>query len=113
MSRRVQDWEGYYDRYGELLGLPAAEKEHKFHPARDWAIDRVYRNYLVAVEIEGGVWSGGRHVRGQGFLNDCEKYNAAQLAGWMVLRFSPQQVENGECWETIRTALEARGWRGQ
>lgn len=33
--------------------------------------------FRVAVGIEGGVLSRGRHVRPRGFIDDCEKYNQA------------------------------------
>lgn len=39
---------------------------------------------MIAVEIQGGVWSGGGHVRGKGYQNDCEKHNAGVMAGWKV-----------------------------
>jgi len=48
---------------------------------------------MIAVEVEGGVWSRGRHVRGAGYLADLEKYNAAVVMGWRVLRYTPQTLE--------------------
>lgn len=53
-----------------------------------------YEHYLI--EIEGAVWSAGRHNRGKGFLADMEKYNTATMQGFKVLRFSTQQVMSGE-----------------
>jgi len=40
----------------------------------------------VAVEVEGGTWKRGRHNRPGGFAGDCDKYNAATVFGWRVLR---------------------------
>ena len=40
----------------------------------------------IAYEIEGGVFSGGRHTRGVGFIKDCEKYNLHLAAGIPVYR---------------------------
>lgn len=51
---------------------------------------------MLAVEVEGGTWSRGRHVSGAGYAKDCEKYNAAQMAGWIVLRYTSGMVTSGE-----------------
>jgi len=53
------------------------EEEYEFEPGRRWRLDFAWPGQLVAVEIEGGVWSRGRHTRGSGFIGDCEKYNTA------------------------------------
>jgi hypothetical protein len=49
----------------------------------------------VALEIEGGVWTRGRHVRPKGFIADIEKYNAAAEMGWRVIRATPEMIEDG------------------
>jgi len=64
---------------------------------------------MLAAEIEGGAWTQGRHTRGAGFLKDMEKYNFASILGWSVLRFTPQQVENGEAALKIKEFFDARG----
>ena len=61
----------------------------------------------LAVEIHGGVWSNGRHVRGQGFINDRAKMNDARLAGWLVLEVCDEHIESGQAIEWIRRALQA------
>lgn len=63
------------------------QKEYKFHPTRKWRFDFADPDNKVAVEIDGGVFSGGRHTRGSGFRADCEKINAAAVLGWRVLRY--------------------------
>lgn len=65
--------------------------EFKFDPDRKWRADRGAPKRKVLVEFEGGVWTGGRHTRGQGFIDDCEKYNAATAAGWRVFRFATNE----------------------
>lgn len=75
-------------------GLPPLVPEHRFAPPRRWKFDFAMIAERIAVEIEGGSWSGGRHTRGDGFLKDMEKYNAAVLLGWRVLRYSPRQMGN-------------------
>ena len=50
---------------------------------------------MILVEVEGGVWSGGRHTRGKGYIGDMEKYNAAVVMGYQVIRFTTEQVKSG------------------
>jgi very-short-patch-repair endonuclease len=70
--------------------------EHRFHPVRKWRFDFAFPERMAAVEIEGGVWTNGRHTRGSGFLEDMEKYNAAAALGWFVFRFDGGAVKSGE-----------------
>jgi hypothetical protein len=73
--------------------LPLPVKEHKFHPDRKWRFDYYFSRggVKVALEIEGGVWTNGRHTRGKGFIKDMEKYNAAQALGIYVVRCIPSE----------------------
>lgn len=68
--------------------------EFRFHEIRKWRFDfAVICDYTkIAFEIEGGTWSGGRHVHPIGFAKDCEKYNMAVSMGWQVYRLTPAMV---------------------
>jgi hypothetical protein len=52
------------------------------------------------------VWRGGRHTNPIGFIKDIEKYNAAALAGWTVLRCTPQMIDSGEIIPLLEAALK-------
>ena len=54
------------------FGLPRPESEFRFHVQRKWRFDYCWPDLKVAVEIEGGVWTQGRHTRPVGFLNEVE-----------------------------------------
>lgn len=77
------------------------ETEYRFHDTRRWRFDFAWPDYLLAVEVEGGQWINGRHQRGKGFEDDCEKYNEAALDGWMVLRFTGDMVKDGRALEML------------
>ena len=81
------------------LGLKALkidfEQEFKFHPSRKWRADFHLKGRMILIEVEGGIWSGGRHTRGKGYIGDMEKYNAAAMLGYQVIRFSTEQVKSG------------------
>lgn len=77
------------------------EQEYKFHPARKWRADFHLKGRKILVEVEGGIWSNGRHTRGKGYIGDLEKYNEATMMGYQVIRFSTEQVKNGKAIEQI------------
>lgn len=77
------------------------EQEFEFHPERKWKADFHLVGKKILVEVEGGIWSGGRHTRGKGYLGDLEKYNAATMMGFQVIRFSTDQVKSGHAIQQI------------
>jgi len=76
-----------------LAGLPEPVAEHRFAHPRRWRFDWAWPDHLLALEVDGGVWTRGRHTRGAGFLRDIEKLNSAAIAGWSVLRTTPDHVQ--------------------
>ena len=68
--------------------------------------DFVWPEYMLIVEVEGGIWTNGRHVRGTGFINDCEKYNEATLLGYKVLRVTAEHIKSGQALNWIEEALK-------
>lgn len=80
-------------------------KEHKFHPKRKWRFDYAIPEHKIAIEVEGGVWTGGRHIRAQGFLGDMEKYNTATLMGWRVFRTTPDDLYKMATIQLLKTAI--------
>lgn len=74
--------------------FPSVEltEEYRFHPTRKWRFDFCHEASHTAIEIEGGVWSGGRHTRGYGYRGDLDKYNNASFLGWVVIRLSPDMI---------------------
>lgn len=62
----------------------------------------------LIVEVEGGVWTGGRHTRGKGFLGDVEKYNAMTELGWALLRYTPTQLSSADVISQFIRVYEAR-----
>jgi very-short-patch-repair endonuclease len=79
--------------------------EYRFHFPRRWRFDYCIVDRGIAVEIEGAIWTRGRHTRGKGFEADIEKYNQAAIDGFKVLRFSTQQVLKGEAERMLRLVL--------
>jgi very-short-patch-repair endonuclease len=84
--------------------LPVPVREHRFHPERRWRFDFAWPDLKLAVECEGGTWIAGRHTRGSGFAADCEKYNAAAMGGWKVLRFPSNLIHDGTAINALKAA---------
>lgn len=89
---RARDRVEVFLRALEVRRMPLPEREWKFEAKRRWRFDYAWPNQMVALEVEGGVWTGGRHTRGAGFVGDMEKYNAATVAGWRVVRVVPGKL---------------------
>lgn len=93
----------YYQEHGIAI-VP----EYRFLPDRQFRFDFAIPSLKIAVEVEGGVWTGGRHTRGKGFIRDMEKYNLAALRGWMVLRTVPADITMSNTLEMVKEAIRFR-----
>jgi hypothetical protein len=86
--------------------------EFKFHDKRDWRIDFYieYGDVCLAVEVEGGVYTGGRHTTPKGFLGDMEKYNQLALYRIWLYRVIPDNLNSKE---TISNILKLISYDGK
>lgn len=81
---------------------PILRSEYLFHVPiegdrqRLWRFDFAHPISRVAVELDGGAFTQGRHTRGKGFEQDCEKLNTAAEQGWRVFRFTVDMLD--EAW---------------
>lgn len=86
--------------------LPPPVLEYRFALTRRWRFDVAWPARRVALEVEGGIWTGAsRHTRGTGFLADIEKYNTATSLGWRVLRATPQTLYTPQTLDWLRATF--------
>jgi hypothetical protein len=65
--------------------------EYKFDSERKFKFDYANLRLKVAIEIEGGIYTGTGHAKTGRYLKDMEKYNMAAIKGWIVLRYGHGQ----------------------
>ncbi|HHQ4697453.1 TPA: hypothetical protein ACSP2Q_000096 [Aeromonas veronii] len=78
----------------QLVGFPDPATELVFHPKRRWRLDYAWPTRMIAVEIHGGIHSGGRHT-----------LNEAALLGWTVIEVTPEHVKSGQLRAWLLTAF--------
>jgi very-short-patch-repair endonuclease len=84
---------------------PAFVREYRFAPPRRWRFDFAWPDRQIAVEVDGGTWVQGKHSRGAGVHNDCEKACQAAILGWRVLRVDSVMVRDGTALRAVQAAL--------
>lgn len=89
----------------QLVGFPDPATELVFHPKRKWRLDYAWPTLMIAIEIHGGIHSGGRHTRGKGFVEDRAKMNEAALLGWTVIEATPEHIKSGQLRAWLLTAF--------
>lgn len=95
---------GMLARQLEEAGI-AHLREFKFMSDRKWRFDFCLAEQLYAVEVNGGIWTGGRHVRPAALQREYEKLNEAAIMGYKVLIVTPQDVKDGSALALIKRAL--------
>lgn len=107
--RKISSLEQEFLFYLIAHSIPPAEQEYNFCPTRKWRFDFAWPGMMLAVELEGAIWTGGRHSRGPGILDDMEKYNWATVNGWRVLRYSRDNLRTFiEDFKQIRETIKGR-----
>lgn len=81
------------------------EREHLFHGVRKWRFDFAFPDRKLALEVDGGTWTGGRHTRGTGYEEDCRKFAEAAILGWRVIRATGDHVRSGIALQWVERAL--------
>lgn len=93
--------------YCRRQGYPVPTKEYQFAYPRRFRFDLAWivslprgdrggcENNRIALEFQGGSWTGGRHTRGAGFARDCQKFSEAAVRGWRVLLCTHRQMNDG------------------
>jgi hypothetical protein len=93
----------------EIVGDgPGIQKRVKESGLSDWRLDFAWPEQRLAVELNGGTYSGGRHNRGGALHEEYNKLNAATLAGWRVLVFDTKHVSSGQALRDIKRALNGK-----
>ncbi len=85
------------------LRLPEPHREFTFAPPRRWRFDLCWPERMLFVECDGGEFVKGS--RRHGGPSDCEKANAAVLAGWTPLRFTGSQITSGAAIAVLEQVL--------
>ena len=98
---------GYSKIYEQLLG-GEWWAEWPFHPTRKWRFDYACPELKIAIEVDGGIFTGGRHSGGVGQLRDFEKGNAACAMGWYVFHTTPEDMHDLEFRKLVLEAIKAR-----
>jgi very-short-patch-repair endonuclease len=94
-----------FERLWSLHKGPALTKEVTFYPGRRFRFDYAHKainGFKAAIELDGGVFTGGRHSRGMGQVKDAEKGRLAAYSGWNVIHFTCKCIT----FENIRQAVE-------
>ena len=94
-----------FERLWALHKGPALTKEVTFYPGRRFRFDYAHlaiSRFKAAIELDGGVFVGGRHSRGMGQVKDAEKGRLAAYSGWNVIHFTTKCLTL----ENIKQAVE-------
>ena len=85
LEREIREnFKRQFEAVWQRCGGPELETEYQFYSERGWRAD--YRIGEWLLEVDGGVWTGGRHTNPKGYIEDCLKLNKASLMGFRIIR---------------------------
>jgi len=104
---RVNEWEEALYRQIVAAELPKPERQYPFAKSvgRQYRADFAFLDERLIVEVNGGAFIGGRHVRGAGYENDLERNAIATALGFKVMGVTPRHIRSGFALRWIECAL--------
>lgn len=92
-------------RLCERFGLPVPMLEYQFHPVRGWQFDFAWPETAIALEVQGGIYSEGRHTRGAALEMEYEKLSEAAALGWRCLFTTPAKLRDLTTFRRLARAM--------
>ena len=63
---------------------------------KQWRYDVIFPTVKLCIEVQGGVFTHGKHSRGENQVNDMYKSNSAQRVGYACFQFPPRDLSSGK-----------------
>lgn len=112
MARSSPLEDRFADRWQQRYPLLGFKREYSLPAWEAWAIERKHLGLVsrrvryradfawpdaeVALEIQGGTWTLGKHSSGVGIERDCAKAFTAQASGWLCLAMTGTMLKTQE-----------------
>ena len=94
--------------YFKSCGLPPPIIEYRFYLGRRHKSDFAWPTEKVALEVQGGVYTGQAHGSITGILKGIEKDNLYSMAGWLQLKCLPNTLLKQDTVNMIQRCLSKR-----
>lgn len=66
----------------------------KQYGEKDWRNDFYLPDLNLAIEVEGGIWNNGGHLRPAMYIDNINKYNGVTMAGIRLLRIDTDRLNS-------------------
>lgn len=90
-----------------LAGVRDFVRELVAVPGRRFRVDIALPAARIAVECQGGIYTGGRHVSPAGYTREAEKFCMLAIEGWRVMPVTAEQIRDGRALGWILQAVQA------
>ena len=109
-------WQAHHPKVSlvrEFSDIEAWEKDFQERYSRSkrskrYRLDFAHPESCTGIEIQGGVYSRGRHVTGSGYERDCKKYNLAYTSGWTIFLLTATMAKDSAWLAVIADFVQAR-----
>lgn len=97
-TKEGSELEDAFAWYLKVSGVATPERQYHFKAPghrQPYRLDFAWPDRLIAIEVDGGSYSGGRHTRGSGFETDCVRGFEAAIAGWRIGHVTGKMIDDG------------------